>query len=213
MIQIAEFTYSPFYENTYVLHTPNGDCIIIDPGCYYEFEQQELRSFINDMALKPKMLINTHGHIDHIFGNKFICDTYKLLPHAHKESIPYFERAVEYGSMFGVKCERSPLPEKYLSEGDVVSLGDSQLNVLYTPGHSTDSISLYCEAQKFVIGGDVLFKESIGRTDLPGGDFNTLIRSIRTKFFTLPGEVRVYSGHGPVTSIGYEMAHNSFLND
>jgi glyoxylase-like metal-dependent hydrolase (beta-lactamase superfamily II) len=211
MINIKSFVFGPFQENTYVLWDETMEAIIIDPGNSTSSEHQALKSFIASERLNLKRLILTHAHIDHISGNRFVYDTWKLLPEVHKEDLPYIERHKNVAMMYGLPCEESPLPEKFLKEGERVSFGNSKLDMIFTPGHSPGSISFYCREQKFVIAGDVLFYGSIGRTDLPGGDHETLIASIKQKLLPLGDDVKVYSGHGPETTIGFEKDNNPFL--
>ena len=211
MASIHYFTFNPFQENTYVLYDETKECVIIDPGCYDESERKKLVSFIEDKKLKPVKLLNTHGHIDHMIGNKFIAEKYSIGLEMHKLDLSMLNRAVQTAAMYGVNIEPSPEPSKFIDEKDTITFGNTSLSVFFTPGHSPGSICFYNKEDKFVIGGDVLFQNSIGRTDLPGGDFNTLLNSIRTKFFVLDDAVKVYSGHGPVTTIGFEKQYNPFL--
>jgi glyoxylase-like metal-dependent hydrolase (beta-lactamase superfamily II) len=210
---IDVFTFNPFQENTYLLSDDSGDCIIIDPGCYEPREKEELQRFIDDRKLKPVRLINTHCHIDHVLGNRFVQDTYHLQLELHFLEIPLLHAVADYGSQFGIFCEPSREPFAYLNEGDTVTFGQSELKLLHTPGHSPGGLCLYNEKDKALVAGDVLFQASIGRTDLPGGDYETLIRSIREKLLTLPDDVTVYPGHGPATTIGDEKRNNPFLNE
>lgn len=211
MTTIQSFTFNPFQENTYVLFDETKECVIIDPGCYDEMERKKLVSFIETNKLKPVKLLNTHGHIDHMIGNKFIADYFKLGLEMHKLDLPMLARAVQTAAIYGVSIEPSPEPSQFIDEKDSIRFGNSLLSIFFTPGHSPGSICFYNKEDKYVIGGDVLFQNSIGRTDLPGGDFNTLINSIKTKLFMLDDEVKVYSGHGPSTTIGFEKQYNPFL--
>jgi hydroxyacylglutathione hydrolase len=213
MIHIKSFTFNPFSENTYVLYDESNDCIIIDPGCSHKAEENELVQFIEDHHLKPVRLLNTHCHIDHILGNKFISEKYGLPLEAHELETDNVRRADSYAAMFGMDSLNTPSIAKYLNEGDDIIFGHSRLQVLFTPGHAPGHVVFYDPLQQIVIGGDVLFRESIGRTDLPGGDFNTLIQSIQHKLFVLDDNVVVYSGHGPETTIGYEKQYNPFLQE
>ncbi|HEX5111625.1 MAG TPA: MBL fold metallo-hydrolase [Saprospiraceae bacterium] len=210
-LQVHSITFNPFEENTYFIIAPNNECIIIDPGCFDEKERKRLMDFISDNQLKPVRLINTHCHIDHILGNAFVAEQYNLGLEIHEGEIPVLQAGMTIAGMYGIPYTPSPDPVTFLKEHDEVVLDGSKLKVLFTPGHSPASICLYNEVDKWVIGGDVLFLESIGRTDLPGGDFNILINSIRTQLFTLPDDVVVYPGHGPETKIGYERLFNPFL--
>jgi glyoxylase-like metal-dependent hydrolase (beta-lactamase superfamily II) len=211
MINIQSFTFNPVQENTYVLYNDKDACCIIDPGCYFGNERHSLQEFIEERKLTPRFLLNTHCHLDHVFGNKFIHDTYDLILHLHEKEKPVLDFAPTSGLSWGMPFENYRGELIFLREGDIVKLDDDELKVLFTPGHSPGSICFYCEAQKFVIGGDVLFRQSIGRTDLPGGDFDTLINSIRNKLFVLPDDVIVYSGHGEPATIGFEKENNPFL--
>jgi hydroxyacylglutathione hydrolase len=212
MFQIKVFTFNPVQENTYLLYNEHNECIIIDPGCYYDHEKDELQTFINTNKLQPKILLNTHCHLDHVFGNKFIAEEYNLKLKAHALEQPVLEMAPASGLMFNLPFDSYMGEIIFLEEGDVISLRDDELKVIHAPGHSPGSICFYCEKQKFIIGGDVLFKNSIGRTDLPYGSHEDLIRNIKEKLFTLPEDVIVYSGHGPTTTIGDEMESNPYLN-
>jgi hydroxyacylglutathione hydrolase len=212
MLSVDTFTFNPFQENTYILSDNSKECIIIDPGCYTEGERKELQDFISSKGLKPVRLINTHAHIDHILGNKFVAETYSLKVEMNELELPVLHALSTYASMWGIEPEPSPEPEILLKEGDVITFGNNSLEILFTPGHSSGSLSFYSRDAQLIIAGDVLFKTSIGRTDLPGGDFDTLIKSIREKLFPLEDATKVYPGHGPPTTIGFEKKNNPFLN-
>jgi glyoxylase-like metal-dependent hydrolase (beta-lactamase superfamily II) len=211
MLQIQTFTFNTFAENTYVLYDETGACVIIDPGCYEKHEKKELQDFIQDQKLQVKYLLNTHCHIDHVLGNAFVKHTYKVDLYIHRSDEPVLKAVETYASSYGFAQYEPSLPEHFLEEGDIIHFGKASLAVLFVPGHAPGHIAFYSQEQQFVIGGDVLFQSSIGRTDLPGGNFNTLINSIRTKFFTLPDGVTVYPGHGGSTTIGMEKKYNPFL--
>ncbi len=211
MLTIRQFTFNPLQENTYVISNEKGACCIIDPGCYSETERKELTDFIDNDKLAPKCLLNTHCHLDHIFGNSFMSAKYHLPLQIHPKEKIVLDYAVKAGESWGLPVDKYEGQLLYMEEGEKIQLGEDLLTVLFTPGHSPGSVSFYSEAQSFVIGGDVLFRGSIGRTDLPGGDMNTLLESIRTKLFVLPDKVVVHSGHGTQTTIGYEKAYNPFL--
>ena len=211
MLQIKVFTFNPVQENTYILYNEFNECIIIDPGFYDDSEKIELQSFIKDNHLLPKFLLNTHCHLDHVFGNKFIAEQFKLTLHTHILEKGVLEMAPTSGLMFNLPFDNYSGEVIYLAEGDIITLGGDKLDIIFTPGHSPGSICFYCEKQSFIIGGDVLFKNSIGRTDLPGGSHEELLKNIREKLFTLPDNVIVYPGHGPQTTIGEEKRTNSFF--
>jgi hydroxyacylglutathione hydrolase len=212
MITLHTFVFNPFQENTFVLADSSGECIIIDAGCYSEEEKHHLTEFISSKNYRPVKLVNTHCHVDHLLGNAYLHATYQILLEAAQADEFLLENAVEHGSMFGFHVETPPAISRYLSEGEELIFGKSALKVIELPGHSPGSIGLFSPEQKFLIAGDVLFQGSIGRTDLPGGDFNTLINSIERKILPLGDEVTVWPGHGPSTSIGQERMHNPFLN-
>jgi hydroxyacylglutathione hydrolase len=211
MIQIASFVFNPFQENTYLLYDDSKECAIVDPGCYYPEEKKLLSGFIEENNLTPVKLLLTHTHIDHIMGNNYICAKYKLKIEMNELEAAMLKNAKMIGDMYGIAVEPSPDAEIFLSVSDTVRFGTSELKILFTPGHSVGSLCFYNVEQKFAIAGDVLFNESIGRTDLPGGDYETLMKSIHEKLFTLPDEVKIYPGHGPETTIGHEKKYNPFL--
>lgn len=213
MLTVKSFTFSPVQENTYVVYNESGECCIVDPGCYFGNERNELKEFIQTSGLTPKYLLNTHCHLDHVFGNKFIHDTWKLTLHLHEKEKPVLEYAPTFALSWGMPFDNYKGDLIFLREGEAIRLGNDVLQILFTPGHSPGHVAFYCSAQQFVLSGDVLFRQSIGRTDLPGGNFETLISSIRNQLFVLPDDVVVYSGHGPQTTIGYEKQNNPFLKD
>ncbi len=208
---VHAITFNPFEENTYIIGSDQGDCIIIDPGCSDQAERDELIRFIKNLQWNPIKLINTHCHIDHILGNAFVASTYQLGLEIHEGELPVLQAGTTVANMYGVPYEVSPSPSHFIEEGDDVFIDGGKLNVLFTPGHSPASICLYNAEDGWLIGGDVLFYESIGRTDLPGGNYETLINSIKTQLFTLPDNTIVYPGHGVQTTIGYEKMFNPFL--
>ncbi|GAB2528619.1 MBL fold metallo-hydrolase [Rufibacter soli] len=210
-LKIESFTFNPFSENTYVLYDDTKECVVIDPGCSNKTEQQELQDFIKTNELKVVRLLNTHCHIDHVLGNKFVADTYGVPLEIHEDDLPVLRSVPTYSAAYGFPQYQEVLPEKFLKEGEDVAFGNTKLEVLFTPGHAPGHVVFYHPESQNLIGGDVLFQRSIGRTDLPGGDYDTLIQSIRTKLFTLPEEVTVHPGHGPSTTIGEEKASNPFL--
>ncbi len=211
MLTIQSFVFSPIMENTYVLYNETGECMIIDPGCYDQQEESELRSFITKHKLTPKLLLNTHCHLDHVFGNHFVHQTWKLELHLHPAEKIVLDYAPEAGSRWNLPFRNYDGPLHFIKGGEMISLGADQLSILEAPGHSPGHICFYSSSQQFVIGGDVLFRRSIGRTDLPGGNHQQLLNSIRTQLFTLPDAVKVYPGHGEPTTIGEEKRGNPFL--
>lgn len=212
MLQIKAFTFNPVQENTYLLFNDYSEVIIIDPGCYFDEEKEELKNFIDKNNLIPKILINTHCHLDHVFGNKFVAEEYKLTLHLHEKEEDLLKLAPSSGLMFNLPFDNYEGELIFLKEGDEITLRNDKLKIIEVPGHSPGSICFYCEEQKFIIGGDVLFNNSIGRTDLPGGSHEDLLRNIKEKLFTLPDDVKVYPGHGVETTIGNEKKFNPFLN-
>lgn len=211
MLTVQSFTFNPVQENTYVLYNEKGQCCIIDPGCYFASEESALTGFIQQNNLTPTLLLNTHCHLDHIFGNRFIHRTYKLLLHLHPQEKAVLEYGPTSGQAWGMPFDNYDGELVFIDEGQTVRIGDDELHILFTPGHSPGSISFYDKEAKFIISGDVLFHGSVGRTDLPGGDFTTLEESIKMKLYTLPEDTVVYPGHGDSTTIGDEMKTNPFV--
>lgn len=211
MIQVHSFVNNPYQENTYILFDETKQCVIIDPGMYTAAEQNAVTKFITEQKLKPVHLLNTHCHIDHVLGNKFIFDTYGLKPQLHEGELPLLTAVPSYAPAQGFHYEVSPLPEKFLPETGSINFGSSELQIIFAPGHSPAHLCFYSEADKILIGGDVLFYGSIGRTDLPGGNHAQLLSNIREKLFVLPDDTVVYPGHGGETSIGFEKQHNPFF--
>jgi glyoxylase-like metal-dependent hydrolase (beta-lactamase superfamily II) len=197
--------------NTYILYDESGECIIIDAACYEQIEQEEVRRFIAANNLKLMRNLNTHCHVDHLLGNNFIASEYGIYPEYHRNSLPFFHTLSEIGSTFGYDVGKAPDPARFLEDNETVGWGSSSLKVLYTPGHAEGSVCFYNDNQGFVITGDVLFKDTIGRTDLPSGNFDELMTSIKTRLFTLSPDTTVFPGHGPETTIGYEMENNPFI--
>lgn len=210
-MKIEKLTFNPFQVNTYIVYTDAKNCIVVDPGCFGAEEQKKLLGFLRSNSLQPVEIINTHFHIDHILGNEFVKNTFGIKIKAHRDGEKIWSNMGYYSTMLGVDPSSFSAPDLFIDEKDQVIIDDSSFRILYTPGHAAGSICLYSEKDKFVITGDVLFDESIGRTDLPTGDYNTLRNSIIQKLFTLPDETVVYPGHGPSTTIGKEKMSNPFL--
>lgn len=211
MFTIQTFTFNPFHENTYVLFNKEKQAIIIDPGAYDNKEKFRLENFIEDNGLEVKYLLNTHCHIDHVFGEKYFSHKYNATPHIHLEEEEILFTASTVSEQYGLEFEEYKGNVHFIDEKDKIILGQDQLQIIFTPGHSPGSLSFYCEKQKFVISGDVLFRQSIGRTDLYKGNHQQLLHSIKEKLFTLPDDTTVYPGHGHITSIGFEKINNPFL--
>ncbi|MGN6212850.1 MBL fold metallo-hydrolase [Parafilimonas sp.] len=211
MIKVEHFTFNPLAENTYVLSNEKDEALIIDPGCYFTEEEKMLQNYITTKRLKPLLLLNTHCHLDHVFGNNWVHKTYGLELHLHQGEVVVLETAPASGNLYGLGFTNYKGPLHFLKEGDEIIFGDNKLKVLFTPGHSPASVCFYCKAQHFIIGGDVLFHESIGRFDLPGGNEELLYKSIRETLYVLPDETIVYPGHGEPTTIGHEKKFNPFV--
>jgi glyoxylase-like metal-dependent hydrolase (beta-lactamase superfamily II) len=211
MLQIESFEFSPIYENTYIVYNEFNECIIVDPGCYYDHEKETLESYINEKKLKPVHLLNTHCHLDHVFGNAFVAEKYNLELQIHPLEKAVLDFAPTSGLMYDLPFTNYLGKINHLTPGEVIHLGNDSLQILFTPGHSPGSVSFYSKEYGFVLGGDVLFKGSIGRTDLPGGNMETLLDSVRKQLFVLPDATVVYSGHGSPTDIGTEKSSNPFF--
>lgn len=211
MLKVQSFTFGPFQENTYVVSNTDMQCWIIDPGMNSPAENKTILDYINNNKLVPQAIINTHGHIDHILGVDFIKDTYKVPFLLHNKDQFLIDNAAASAAMFGLRLNKIPAVDGNLHDAQVLQLGKESLQVSFTPGHSPGSVVFYYKPGKWVIGGDVLFAGSIGRTDLPGGNFDTLINSIKTRLFILEPDTVVYSGHGPATTIKNEIAYNPFF--
>lgn len=209
---IKVFIFNPFQENTYILHDETNESVIIDAGCISDSEKKQLQQYILENNLTVKHLLNTHLHLDHQFGNKFIFDTYQIAPEAHHEDEFLLENVVAQARSYGFQINESAQKiGNYIDENQEIVFGNSILKVIHVPGHSPGHLAFYLEAEEAIFVGDVLFKGSIGRSDLPKGDFATLIRSIKNKLMPLPDSTVVYSGHGPITSIGDEKLNNPYL--
>ena len=213
MLQLEQFVFNPFAENTYVVYDENTkECVIIDPGCSDDGEENELFGFIDSHRLKPLMIISTHGHIDHIVGNAAVKKRYGIKVAAHPNVKNDFLRSRQQAVMFGLPivgdCD---LPDVDLEDGEIIKVGESTLEVISTPGHAMGSISLYAEIEGWVFTGDALFCRSIGRTDFPGGNYEQLRTNIIERLFRLPDDTEVYPGHDQSTTIFDERRYNMFL--
>ena len=211
MVKISKFVFNDFQVNTFLLIGNNRDCIVVDPGCHKENEKEQIKNFIAKNNLKPILVLNTHGHVDHVLGINFMKETYKIECAAHKEDLIIFENTIEQGMIFGLDVKTPPKIEKYYNDGEQLEFDNGTLEIAHVPGHSPGSIAIIGRKDKFAIVGDVLFNGSIGRTDLYKGDYKTLIDSINNKLMVLDDDFVVYPGHGPETTIGNERNTNPFL--
>lgn len=213
-MKVKRFEFNMFPVNAYVLWDETKEAVVIDPGCFYEEEKQTLKKFITTNGLTVKHLLNTHLHLDHIFGNPFMLQEFGLSAQAHQADEFWLESAPKQSRMFGFQLKETPVPlGRYLSHGDRISFGSSSLEAIHVPGHSPGSLVFYATADNCLFSGDVLFQGSIGRADLAGGNFEELKKQIRDRLFTLPDETVVYPGHGASTTIGIEKAENPFFRD
>lgn len=214
MIKIKPFVFNDFAVNSFVIYDEDSkECIIVDPGCIRDTEQNSLAEFIKENQLIPTQLVNTHCHVDHVAGNKFVVDTYNIPVYAHEGDNENLSNTIRAGELYGMRIGTPPKVNHYLSGGDTVKLGENKLLVMHLPGHSKGSIGLFAKDEKFVVVGDVLFHGSVGRTDLNGGSLDELMHSIKEVLFKLDDDVTVYTGHGPETNIGNEIRSNPFLLD
>ncbi len=211
MLFIETFVFNPFQENTYVVYDETNECVVIDCACYNSAEEQKLVAFIEHKQLKVVHSICTHGHVDHILGTGVLYDKYTLAPKLHKADKCLQESAEEYGQMFGLSIKELPPFDFSLSENEAIAFGNSRFAVFHIPGHSPGHVVFYNKESHTLFAGDVLFKRSIGRSDLPGGNHELLINGIKNKLLPLPDETIVLSGHGANTTIGSEKKHNIFL--
>jgi hydroxyacylglutathione hydrolase len=211
-MSIFRFIFSPIEVNTYILADECGDCAIIDCGCYDIMEFEELAGFLRDKNLTPVLLLNTHCHLDHIFGNRFILERYNLKTFSSQYDETNRKSAVEHAAIFGLNMDNPPEPEDFINDGQVITFAETELIALHVPGHSAGSMAFYSKKNGCVFTGDALFAGSIGRTDLLDGDYDTLIKSIRNKLFVLPPATVVYPGHGRETTIEKEMESNPYFS-
>ncbi len=211
MENIKQFTFNPFQENTYVVYDATGECVVVDCGCYTPNEQQVLVDFLTNNKLKPKYTINTHCHVDHVIGISFIKEKYGARSIAHGEDITMLQMLPQHALMFGLAIDSAPDIDIMVKDGDRIRFGNTELKVIHTPGHSRGGVCFYSQSGNFIITGDTLFEGSIGRTDLPGGNYNIILSSIKSKILPLGDAITVYPGHGNSTTIGKEKTSNPFL--
>lgn len=211
-MKIKIFSVNPFEMNCYVYYDENsGEGVIIDPGAYTDDEKKEISDFISSNNIQIKYILNTHGHIDHVLGNNWAKDTFNVPLYIHKNDLPMLEKAIEQGEMYGIPITKSPKPDKLIDERDIIKFGDCTFNIIHTPGHSPGGVCFVDEKNKIIIAGDTIFHGSIGRTDLPGGDMETLINSIKSKILKYADDFVLYPGHYEQTTVGEEKALNPFL--
>jgi hydroxyacylglutathione hydrolase len=211
MIQVKNFTFNAFQENTYVLYDETLEAVVVDPGCYDKEEQQELTDFVESKGLKVVLLINTHCHVDHVLGNSFVKSHFGVKLSIHPKEESTLKSVETYGPAYGFHNYQPAQADQYFEEGDTIKFGNSKLEILFVPGHSVGHVAFYNKEDNFCIGGDVLFYRSIGRYDLPGGDYQILMNSIKNKMFALPETMVIHPGHGPATTVGDEKKHNPFF--
>jgi len=208
-LKIKSFEFNAFQENTFIVSDPENNAVIIDPGCYSRDEEQQLITYINEAQLKVVALLNTHAHIDHIVGNSFIKENFKVDYYLHKDDINTLNAVEQYASLYGFEGYRlSPQPDFLLEDESELVFGGIRMKVLHTPGHCPGHVVFYFQSEGIVINGDVLFNGSFGRTDLPGGNLEILKTSIIKTMFSMPDNTLVYCGHGPSTTIGKERLSN-----
>lgn len=211
MMKVEKFVVNPLGENSFILSDETGECIFIDPGFYYDEEYQEIKDYVNVNKLTPVKITNTHCHFDHIMGVEFVRNEFKVPFYIHSGDLFWVEKAVSQGEMFGFEMNPVAPPDGFLAENEFVEFGNTRLKIIHIPGHSPGHVVFYSEKDKILIAGDVLFYGSIGRTDLPGGNHETLISGIKNKLFVLPDDTTVFCGHGPETKLGIERRTNPFL--
>lgn len=212
MMEIASFVMNEFQENTYIVFDETRECVVVDPGCFRPSEQQAIKQFVAENNLKPVALLNTHCHVDHVLGNTFVADTFRIPLYMHEKELFTYDDTARWTALFGIPPLERPEQTVFISEKDEIVFGKSTLRIAFTPGHSIGSVSFYNLEEQFALVGDVIFRESIGRTDLAGGNFETLMNSIQSQVMIWPDEMRLLSGHGYETTVGYERKFNPFLN-
>lgn len=210
-MNIAKLVFNPIMENTYIVWDDTKECIIIDAGNFSAREDAQLTDFITERGLKPVMAVNTHGHFDHAMGVGYLKETYGVKFACSSKDQFLVDSAQQSGAMFGVKCAPVPAIDIDLDKIEEIAFGATKLRVIKTPGHTPGHVSLYNEEQKVLFTGDTLFRESIGRTDLPGGDYSWIMTSILEQLVPLGDDVEFYPGHGDKSTIGHETLYNPFV--
>jgi len=212
MITVEQHTFNPFQENTFLIYDETKEALVIDPGCYTDTERNRFKTIVAEKGLTLKGIISTHSHLDHVFGNKFVMETYNIGLTIHKEDLQTLYMLKTTADKYGIpNVQESPEPTNFVAEGEQIRFGNSFVDVVFVPGHAPGHIAFISHKDKFIINGDCLFLGSIGRTDLPGGNHQQLLDSITNKIFTLPEDYTVYCGHGPSTTVGFEKAKNPFF--
>lgn len=210
-MNIKTFYFNDLRTCCYIVWDESGECVIIDPGCVSQSEQARIVKFIEENELTPVKLLNTHGHFDHVMGNNFVCKTWGIKTHIHKADYPQLARAASYCDYFGYKIDEPPLDIVEIEDKEAIKFGNSTLTVIFSPGHTPGGVSFYNESDNVLFTGDSLFAGSIGRTDLPGGDLDLLMDTLKNRLLILDSDCRVLPGHGPETTIGNEKMSNPFL--
>jgi glyoxylase-like metal-dependent hydrolase (beta-lactamase superfamily II) len=210
-LDIKVLVFNAFQVNTYVVYHSNGECLLVDPACYTAREQGQLTRFLDEHQLTVKHVVNTHSHVDHVLGAGYVYQTYGIKPKIHRQGLVFYDHLVAHAHSFGFDLDEVVVPEEFLSDGDHLMLGDETLRILYTPGHADGSICLAYDTGQWIITGDLIFNGSIGRTDLPTGNLECLLTSVREKIFPNPDDYTLYPGHGQPTTIGFERRNNPYL--
>lgn len=211
MISIAKLVFNPFQENTYIISEPGGDCIVVDAGNYSAREDAALSGYIQEKGLHPVMAVNTHGHVDHMLGVQYVKDTFGIPFALHSSDNFLIESCAEHGAIYGFDVRGIPAIDKDINDAGEIKFGESVLKIIHTPGHTPGHVCLFDPGTKSLFCGDTLFRESIGRTDLPGGDYSWIMKSILEQIIPLGEDVKIYPGHGPESTIGHELLYNPFI--
>ncbi|MEQ8239352.1 MAG: MBL fold metallo-hydrolase [Cyclobacteriaceae bacterium] len=210
-MKIKAFVFNPFYENTYIITDESNECLIIDPGCYEKHEIEEVKSYIAENKLIVKAIVNTHCHVDHVLGNYALKDYFKCPLWIPEGEVEIYKAVEVYAAQYGITNFTWVAADQLLGKSGKLDFGKTSLDILFVPGHSPGHLMFYHKPSNEIIGGDVLFRQSIGRTDLPGGNHEQLLNNIRKELYVLKDETTVYPGHGPKTTIGFEKENNPFI--
>lgn len=210
-MEIKVFHFNPIVVNTYIISDETNEAIIVDPGNCRSYEDEQIKAYVLSKNLKIKYIINTHPHVDHVAGNGWCVAEYKAPVCMHKAGLPIYEKSYAYAVAFGMSIDSLPNPDKYLNDGDELSFGNTSFSILYTPGHCDGSICLVFADSKIVLTGDLIFENSVGRSDLPTGNETVLMQSIKEKIFALDDDFVILSGHGDKTTVGQEKKMNPYI--